>query len=604
MCGIAGLVGNDPSRRVGEDTAAHLSHRGPEAHATLRRQGQGWVWEFVHTRLSIVDLSPAGEQPIGNEDETLFLSFNGEIYNYPELRRECEARGHRFSSSMDGEVILHLWEDEGPRALARLNGIFAIAIGNTTTGEVTLARDPLGVKPLFYRADGDNCLWFASELRALATTGASLGKPDVVALAQFLSFLWIPDPRTPYSDAKSLEPGQAISWSRDGVRKFPYAEPFVSNDELDIDDVDAALEEAGARFREATRRQLMADVPIGLMASGGVDSGLIWWAAGEGLARAFTIEWPERSGSEKLQEDVDAVRVLERRFGTPVDYLPGDRAGSQPLPPSGDLFADPAYELTRLIACEARDRGFKVLLSGQGGDELFGGYRRHATAPLMHMVRVGGLGRLVARGLQHVPARGLSTEYAARVLGAMAQPDDFSAYMHLCTYSTAQERAEVLGCTEAEVSDEIVWQRHREVFDALPSRLSFFRKVLALDLAVYMPGLGLSYVDRAGMEFSVEIRVPWLDLEFVRWSLRLPESLLVKRGRGKWLTRELAARKLSSELGHRPKRAFAAPAERLDPGRDGTGQRGFRQGIQFARARQILELFLDESPLLKHAAAP
>jgi asparagine synthase (glutamine-hydrolysing) len=427
--------------------------------------------------------------------------------------------------------------------------------------------------------------------------GADLGEPDTVGLAQFLSFLWIPDPRTPYRDAKSLEPRHAITWSRDGVKKFAYTEALVGLTEEDFPSADTAVEEAGDRFRAAAQRQLMADVPIGLMASGGVDSGLIWWAAADGLARAFTIEWPGRDGKEKLQEDVDAVRALEARFGTPVDYLPGDKAEAVALPPSGDLFADPAYELTRLIARSAREQDFKVLMSGQGGDELLGGYRRHAVARLMKIMRRGGAGQLVARGLQRVPIRGLSAEYTARVLRAMAQRDDFSAYMYLCTYSTAQERAQTLGCTEAEVSDEVVWQRHREVFDRLPKDLSFFRKVLALDLAVYMPGLGLAYVDRAGMEFSVEIRVPWLDLDFVRWSLRVPESLLVKRGRGKWLTRELAARELSSDLGHRPKRAFAAPAEKLDPGRDGTGERGFRQGIQFARARRILREFLDNSPL-------
>lgn len=329
------------------------------------------------------------------------------------------------------------------------------------------------------------------------------------------------------------------------------------------------------------------------MASGGVDSGLLWWATQHSLDRAYTISWSGGADFEGLDDDRRAVVELESRFGTPVGYLPGETAGDV-LPSSGDLFADPAYDLTRLIASTASQDGYKVLLSGQGADELFAGYRRHTMAPLVARLRLGRVGNALERALHRLPPGRLSSEYAARLARACSEPDAFRAYMQLCTYSTAVERARALDCDEAEVSNDVVWQRHREVFERLPAGLSFLRKVLALDLAVYLPGLGLAYVDRAGMEFGVEIRVPWLDLDFVRWALTLPDRSLVRRGRGKWLTRDLAAQRLSVEIAHRPKRGFGAPASRL--GDDAMGQRGFRQGAYFGRAKRILHGYLsDES---------
>lgn len=593
MCGIAGMTVLGTSAAMGAGTVAALRHRGPDAQSSRAWCGERSSWELAHTRLSIVDLSPAGEQPMENEDGSLVMVFNGEIYNSPELRRYCEAKGHRFSSSMDGEVILHLWEMEGAACLARLNGIFAVAMASTETGEVVVARDPLGVKPLFYCQGPDRSLWFASELAALEAAGAPLGGHDPVALAQFLSFLWIPDPRTPFTGARTLEPGQALRWTPDGDDLFFYGDPLVPAPEVYRGSTDDLVCEARERFLDAAQRQMLADVLIGLMASGGVDSGLLWWATRDSLARAYTITWSDSHDFEGLDDDRRAVVELEARFGTPVAYLAGETAGDS-LPSSGDLFADPAYDLTRLIARTASEQGYKVLLSGQGADELLGGYRRHTVAPLVGSVRLGRLGTMLERSLLRLPAGRLSNEYAARLARACAEPDRFRAYMQLCTYSTAVERATVLDCDESDVSNDVVWQRHGDVFYRLPAGLSFLRKVIALDLAVYLPGLGLAYVDRAGMEFGVEIRVPWLDLEFVRWALTLPDEAIVRQGRSKWLTRDLAAQQLSLEIAHRPKRGFSAPARSVNGTAGARGQQGFRQGEYFARAQRILDDYLSE----------
>lgn len=591
MCGVVGLAGRGPVE-IPASCLAALAHRGPDAYGSRSWSSGHSSWAVGHTRLSIIDLSAAGDQPMADDDASLVMVFNGEIYNYPDLRRLCESKGRRFKSDMDGEVILHLWAMEGPACLACLNGIFALAMASTETGEVFLARDPLGVKPLVYAVDAENSLWFASELSALAATGAPMGPPDTAALAQFLSFLWVPDPRTPFAGARTVEPGRVLHWTPTGVSTRAYGDPLVPADHPDPTSLDAAVVATGDRFSDATRRQLLSDVPIGLMASGGVDSGLIWWAAQGDLAQAYTIEWTGDDGIEGLGDDRTAVAELESRFGTRVDYLAGEDA-EDILPPSGDLFADPAYGLTRLIARAARESGYKVLLSGQGGDELFAGYRRHTVAPLVERIRIGAAAPVVERALRHLPVRRLNAEYATRLVRAAGERTPFRRYMQLCTYSTARERAAALDCTEAEVTDETVWQRHQEVFERLPEGASFLRKVMALDLAVYLPGLGLAYVDRAGMEFGVEIRVPWLDLDFLRWSLALPDEVLTRRGRGKWLTRELAARELGHHIAHRPKRGFAAPVASLSKDDGSSGHRGFRQGTYFRRACRLLDMHLE-----------
>jgi asparagine synthase (glutamine-hydrolysing) len=377
-----------------------------------------------------------------------------------------------------------------------------------------------------------------------------------------------------------------VRWTRDGSKASRYCEPLYPLESPQAIRPEHAVEELRSRFAGAVQRQLLSDVPIALMASGGVDSSLIWWAAGKKVERAYTIEWSEATGDERLSEDAMTVRALSDLLGTPVSYVAGENASSG-LPRAGDMFADPAHDLARAISHRASDDGFKVLLSGQGGDELFAGYARHRIAPFLRQLRLGGLGR-AAEHLIARHGRGLRAEYLTRVARAASEPASFASYMQLCTYSAAVDRARALGCSEAEVRNDVVWQRHREVFDALPAGASFLRKAMALDLSVYLPGLGLAYNDRASMEHGVEVRVPWLDLDLVRWSLTLPDSVLIRGHRAKWLPKELAARVVSPQVARRAKRGFAAPAGRVGAGRT-PGSQGFRQGRYFALATAVLE---------------
>ncbi len=434
--------------------------------------------------------------------------------------------------------------------------------------------------------EDDNSFWFASELAALAAAGAPFGGEDLVGLAQFLTFLWIPDPRTPYAGVRSLRPGSALRWSPSGVEELRYGEELTPLEDVDGADFVRAVDGLADRFEHAARRQLLSDVPLGLMASGGIDSALLWSATKDALTRAYTIAWRD-TGQERLGDEMEGVAQLHDQFRTPVELVCGDELEMDVLPPSGDLFADPAYALTRLIASRAREDGLKVLLSGQGGDELFGGYRRHIAAPLVGRIRLGRLGARGADVIQSAGLGGLRAEYATRLVRSTSGRDPFRGYMQLCTYSRPVDRARVLECTESEVDDDTMWQRHLEVFEGLPPGLSLLRKVMAVDLGVYLPGLGLAYVDRAGMEFGVEIRVPWLDIELVRWSLSLPDELLVRGRQGKLLPRALAARQISRRMASRPKRSFGAPVDRIG-GRHGPPQRGFRQDRYFALAVSLL----------------
>ena len=586
MCGIAGVAG--PPGVASSDFRGALDclqTRGPDGSAVSEIVSPAMSCTLLHTRLAINDLTSDAIQPMSDERGRFTMTFNGEIYNSPELRQLCEQRGHHFRSRMDGEVILHLFEDEGTAAFARLNGIFAVAIFDSASGNTVLARDPLGVKPLFYSVNQKNALYFASELRALAALGAPLMDYDLTALAQFLTFLWIPAPRTPFSGAHALRPGEMLQHTKAGYRVSRFSKALVPSDSptqtADIESVTQGRE----LFAAATRRQLQSEVPVGLMASGGVDSGLIWWAAHDSLARAFTVSWTENT-QERLNDDIVGVRRLERQFGTPVTELPGELQTLGGLPAGGDLFADPAFALTRAIAQVARRQGVPVLLAGQGGDELFGGYRRHQMASLLDRVRLGRGAHLSSRLLSRMSRGSTGIEYSARAARAFSERDAFRGYMQLCTYSTAEERARTLGCTTDEVSDDVVWEEHQRVFDTLPPRLSFARKAMTVDLNVYLPGLGLAYVDRAGMEFGVEIRVPWLDLELVRWSLELPMTVLVRRGSTKWLTRQIAGQVLPAATARGAKRGFGAPAAKPTGAQ---GKRGFRQGSYFVRATEILE---------------
>ncbi|NNN21392.1 MAG: asparagine synthase (glutamine-hydrolyzing), partial [Acidimicrobiales bacterium] len=549
-----------------------------------------------HCRLSINDLSELGSQPMTSPSGRYLMVFNGEIYNSPELRRECEAFGSVFRSQMDGEVILHLWELEGSDCLKKLNGIFAISIVDTIAKSVTIARDPVGVKPLFYSYI-DNRFGFASEIAALNALGINNGGLDPTGLAQFLTFLWIPAPNTPFKNIKALRPGEMAVYTNSGFVSKRFSPVFTATSSTISGTPSDLVAEVSAKIRQAANRQLLSDVPIGIMASGGVDSGLIWAHTSKYLSLAYSISWDLiQKDSEGISDDLASARLVASKFQTKLREISGDDWDESRLPPSADLFADPAYELVRKMAIAAREDGLKVLFSGQGGDEVFGGYRRHAVARF-----IGSkphFSSLFFKGLYNLfkmkPGMNISKEYISRLVLALSEGDREKGYLQLCSYSTQKDRANALGLTTAEVSDDVVYKEHLEVFAVQPPNISFLRKAMSVDLNVYLPGLGLSYVDRASMEAGIEVRVPLVDLELLKYSLALPDSVLIRRGTTKWIAKQAALAVLPPETVERPKRSFGAPASQVGSNTNNDNSRGYRQSRYFSHACQVLEKYTEK----------
>lgn len=557
MCGLAGVVTSsyDVAR-----PRFDLSHRGPDGETWLRVGEDDWSGHLYHSRLTINDLTDAGKQPMRSRcGSGVVLCFNGEIYNSPDLRRECEARGHRFQSDMDGEVILHLYEDFGVRAFERLNGIFAISIMEAS-GKLVLARDAIGVKPLFYR-ELEGGVAFASEPQELRH---EFGETtwDVRALAAFLTFLWVPAPWTAFTEIRALRPGEVLQW-HPGARQ-----PLISTgshalavpQELEpVKSPARAGTEVGELLDRAVSRQLLSDVPIGLMASGGTDSTLIWHSCREIADVGFTIR--ETAGIEGLDADAQAASRYASDYGLRHRMLEPAANVLDDFAATGDLLADPAFSLTKSISAKARMTGVPVLFSGQGADEVMGGYRRHSAAVALDRFpdKATQLAARVARRSRH-PIR---AEYGRRLYTAATCVDPFKRYSHLYRYANADTRARILDVPVSEVSDDVVFSEHRNAWEDLPRSWAFSKKAITLDLMVYLPGLGLSYVDRASMSQGVEIRVPWLDHDLVAWSLAQSESSLVGVRQRKIPARWLSEHRLPAYIWDRPKAGFAVAAERL-----------------------------------------
>lgn len=560
MCGIGGVVGTSPAE-VRPNFS--LSHRGPDGESWSRFRDQEWSGFLYHSRLAINDLTEAGHEPMLSKcGSGAILCFNGEIYNYPDLRRECEAKGHRFQSAMDGEVILHLYEDYGLSAFERLNGIFAVAVVDSRNRTLVLTRDAMGVKPVFYRQISDG-LAFASEPAQLR--GAFGGSTwDVRGLAAFLTFLWIPAPWTAFKEIRSLRPGEILEWKADGsnrpsVVRGSHSLEYPSELEAEKAPTSSGAE-VGALIHTAVRRQLLSDVPIGLMASGGTDSTLIWHSAKDVVRTGYTIQ--ENSGVEGLQADADAASRYSTESGLHHRLLAADDQVLLDFPQTGDLLADPAFSLTRTIAREARHDGIPVLLSGQGADEVLGGYRRHSAAVLLEQAPDAVLRRLarIAQKSKH-PIR---AEYGRRLGAAVSATKPFDRYSQLYRYADSGDRAQILDTTEAEVADDVVFAEHLRTWRSFPDAWSLTKKAVTLDLQVYLPGLGLTYADRASMSHGIEVRVPWLDRDVVRWSLEQSAKTLVGFRSRKIPASEYSRRVLPRYVWDRPKVGFGIAAERFN----------------------------------------
>jgi asparagine synthase (glutamine-hydrolysing) len=545
ICGIASATGAvDPARLAA--MSATLVHRGPDSDGQAIDGSVG----LAARRLSIIDLE-TGDQPVANEDGSVVVVQNGEIYNYRELRVDLERAGHRFRTHGDTEVLVHLYEEHGLAFPRRLRGMFAVAIWDAPRRRLVLARDAFGIKPLYYR-DGPGGLEFASELRALPRD-----EVDLDALDAFLAFNAVPAPLAIVRGTRKLPAGHLLVWD-DGaarVERFARPAPVPQAEERPGNEAELAAE-LRTRLRDSVRAHLVADVPVGVLLSGGVDSSALTALAAEASptpVQTFSIGFEERS----FDELADA-RLVAQRYGTDHHELVLRPDAALLLPqlaeafdePFADSSALPTYLVSRLAADHV-----KVALSGEGGDELFGGYYTYVADLLAP--RVGGLAALARPLVELLPSssRRASLDYKAKRFARGAHLPPLEAHHAWKEIFSADARAELTGRRVAADPIDLLRARYAETPQA-----DALARLQDVDLGVYLVDDLLVKTDRASMAHSLEARVPFLDPVVAGFALSLPRRHKVRGLAKKVLLRRALAPLVPREIARGRKRGFSIPA--------------------------------------------
>jgi asparagine synthase (glutamine-hydrolysing) len=554
MCGISGYLSDDPRARdaLPAMTAA-LAHRGPDADGYHVDGAAG----LGHRRLSVIDLA-GSRQPLVSADGAIAVVFNGEIYNFRALRTELQAAGHAFATQGDGEVLVHGWRQWGRRVLDRIAGMFAFALWDRDRRELFLARDHLGVKPLYYAWENGSFV-FGSELKALLPFPGLPRAIDLDALALFLECQYIPAPHTVYQAIRKLPAGHWLSVREGKLHRGRYWKPsYVPKHAFTPA---AAVDELERRFTRSVESMLVADVPLGAFVSGGVDSGLVAAIATERAGRPLDTFNLGFTGHDVGSEHVEAERVA-RHIGSrhhclmlaPGDVLPAlDRWVEVFDEPFGDQAALP----TMLLAEYAR-KAVTVVLTGEGADEVFGGYRNYVSRlreePITRVL--GAAGSPLPWLLRRLPGR-IARD---RILKAAAEP-------RARRYATIPNIYESLlrGEYFAPSFNAAARARIADVAGKLYAECdspAYLDHLLDIDARLWLPDDLLAKVDRATMAFSLEARVPYLDHEFYGWCARLDPGLKIDGRARKVILKRLAERYLPADIVHRPKQGFMMPLER------------------------------------------
>ena len=581
MCGIVGLwrdlsAGQCPDLETSViGMAAALSHRGPDAAGVWLAPEAGVA--FGHQRLAVVDLSPAGNQPMASASGRYQIAFNGEIYNHRDLRRQLQSP---WRGQSDTETLLAAIEAWGlDDALQRCAGMFALALWDRQERRLHLARDRFGEKPLYWGwldQAGHRILGFASELAALrACPGSTTPALNPEALAAFFRTGCIPSPLSVYASFHQLPPGHCLEFSSPHQHPDPRpwwnlqehaAEAFAQQPLGAAPPVAAVLDQLEQTLHQVVSEQALADVPLGSFLSGGVDSSLITallQAVSNRPVRSFTIAFPDEGGGEAGFNEAPYAAAVAAHLGTDHTEVALTAADALALIPQlsqlySEPFADSSQLPTHLVCREARCSGLSVALSGDGGDELFGGYNRHRLAPQLQR-RCGGMPSLLRRGIARsleqlpVPRHGLARD-KRRKLAAAVRASGSLAQLHQALTSLGSDPSALLSPALKQAASALGSRS-----TVLPDAPSAAEQLMLADAMGYLPNDILVKVDRAAMAASLETRAPFLDHRVAVLAWQLPLALKLRDGVGKWALRQLLDRHVPRALIERPKAGFAMP---------------------------------------------
>ena len=570
MCGIAGYFGKFDLNLLKEMNQS-IAHRGPDDEGTWHSTENGIG--LAQRRLSIIDLSPQGHQPMWDTSKSVVITYNGEIYNFPELRSQLEKDGFQFNSRSDTEVLLNLYLRDGHEMLSQLNGIFAFAIWDTRSKELFLARDGFGVKPLYY-SNTKKGLLFASELKALLRSPEIERELSPKAIHSYLTYCWCPAPQTMLKGVSKLEPGTAFLVKDAQIQKkwkF-YSLPYHQ----DIQDlsVSEATEQLRHYLSQAVKRQMIADVPVGAFLSGGLDSSAIVHFTKTHLASSeqlscFTIGFKDNRAKwqkvEGVVDDLPYAKRVAKHLGVDLhtiyvgaemtDYLA--QMVYQLDEPQADLAPINALFISQL----AREHNIKVLLSGSGGDDIFGGYRRHYA--LQQERYWSWLPKFARKGLREITTRiPTNTPSGRRLAKAFAyadwdQTDRIASYFFWLRPQILQQ----LFVPELQqgLNRDTSLQALKNTLGEFPADIPPLNKMLAVEAKHFLCDHNLNYTDKMAMAVGVEVRVPFLDPNLVAFAARLPIHYKQHGSTGKWIFKKAMEDILPHNVIYRPKSGFGAP---------------------------------------------
>jgi asparagine synthase (glutamine-hydrolysing) len=566
MCGICGVVGHADEQLI-KKMLGRIAHRGPDDEGVyLAETSSGKRVGLGHRRLSIIDLSPAGHEPMSDETGRIWLTYNGEIYNFKTLRRELESLGHSFKSNTDAEVIIYAYLEWGRECVEKFNGMFAFAIWDSQDESLFIARDRIGIKPLYY-ADTPAGFAFASEIKALLAIPGMQRTVDLAALDQFMTFLWTPGPNTAFSGISKLPPAHYLVYRNGAIELTEYWDlKFEEDDSLSESEW---IEQVRQQVSRSVISQLLADVPLGAFLSGGIDSSsIVALMSSVPDLKPTTYTFGFRSEDLRydiLEDDVKYARIAGELFDTDYHEALLEPRVMELLPKlvyhMDEPVADPAILTSYLICRSARGR-LTVLLSGMGGDEVFAGYPRHSAVRIAEAYNLipQFLSRPVVDALPGArPGRLTALFRNTKKLARSAALPERERYLGFGTYFTEAEKSELytgeLGRAALEFD---AYAEHQRYFDRVVDE-DFVNQMLYVDMKTFLPCLNLNYTDKTSMATSMEVRVPLLDHELIELAARIPAALKLKGLTGKYILKRAAEAWLPREIIRRKKAGFSAP---------------------------------------------